>query len=415
MVAELDTVTLVLDVSGDEFSFWTSCVVSDDFLTPCQTVSLEAAVDETRYDLLKRLQTGTAYTVMVNGNPQCTGFIDSVDISADSEGTRVSVEAHDVLWRVVAGNVDPRMPTADEMSLEELAQKLFVDQFGLQCTIIESNDKARNAALGKAVTAQPRKTKRKIKDKLKDLRPRDGEGGFGYFTRFAHRNGFHVWASPEGKDIVVSGPAYDQSPSYEFVSRLGKNSGGNNIERARARKSIEGVPSNVWVRGKDSRPGEKSPGIGYYDNFANVGVFIPFYLRDDQSNTKDHCDTVAAYVVGKAMRNFLTYEITVRGLSDPASGRVFNVDTIANVLDERCGVEGPMWVESRTLRKSASGTFTDLKLIPANALILDNLVNETPPPPPPTYPAAKAQAGPPPNNFGAYNGVEFFNWAPGGK
>ena len=53
------------------------------------------------------------------------------------------------------------------------------------------------------------------------------------------------------------------------------------------------------------------------------------------------------------------------------TGAIYNVDTVLNVHDEVCGVDGPMWVERRVFRKSRAGTFTDLTLIPADSLLMD--------------------------------------------
>ena len=378
---ELDVVTLVTGQAGREFSAWTSLELSDDFLTPCQTVKLELGADETRFDLVREVRHGDGFVVYVNGSPQCSGFIDKVGISYSGHGgTSVTVEGSDGLSRLVRGNVDPRMQVSEKMSADDLIEKVVKDQFGYDYAIFETYDTGRELCVGKPVKSKATKRRKKLTDKLDNIRPHDNEGAFSYLMRILHRVGLHMWFQPDGKGVVVSGPEYEQGASYELVNRISGDRTANNIESAECSVDASGVPSHVWVRGKDGKPGPKSKMIGFYDNSANTsGNFVPFYAKDDESSTKEHCDSVAAYIVGKAMRNFLTYSCSTRGFTNAQTGAIYNVDTVVSLDDERAGISGTMWVESRTFRKDRSGgTKTQLKMLPANALILEYLLADSP-------------------------------------
>lgn len=394
--AELDSLRLDMPFTGQTFTLWTSATLADDFLSPCQKLTLEVAADETRFAYTTGIRKGDAFTFYVNDAPQCSGYVDEVEISYDGHsGTKVTIQARDGLSRLVDGNVDERMPVTDKMTLADLLDLLFLKQFSYpDWTIFEDNGKGRDLAVSKAVKARVTKRRKSIKDPLKDVRPHPGEGGYAYLTRICHRMGLHPRVMPNGVGVIIAAPEYDQDPAYTFVNLRGSAGKANNILRGRARSSSTGVPSHVWVRGKGSEAGPKAKYLGFYDNSANSPIFKPFYHKDDQATSKEQCDAVAAYIVGKAMREAFAYEITVRGFSDPQTGRVFNVDTIANVKDEQAGIDGKMWVESRTFRKSRAGTTTDLKLLPANALILDYLVADSAPIPEPNYPKAAAKVDP---------------------
>lgn len=395
--AELDSIRLNMPETGVSFELWTSATLDDDFLTPCQHMSLEVAADESRFAYTTAIKKGDAFVLFVNDQPQCTGYIDSVEVSYDMHaGVRVSIEGRDGLSRLVDGNVDERMPVKETMSLADIADLLFMQQFAYAYTIFEDNQRGRDQATGKAIKARKTKKKKGLKDPLKEVRAHPGEGGFAYFCRFAHRLGYHPWLMPDGSGLVISAPEYDQDPAYSFITRrgTGATSASNNILRARARSSSMGVPSHVWVRGKDGSPGTKSKYLGFFDNSKNSPIFKPFYHHDDEAKTKEQCDAVAAYIVGRAMREALTYEVTVRGFSDPQTGRIYNVDTVAHVEDEIAGIDGKMWVEKRRFRKTRQGTFTDLTLIPANSLILDYLVTDSAPIPEASYPAAAKRVDP---------------------
>jgi prophage tail gpP-like protein len=386
---DCDKLVLVLE-DGSELDFWTQATISDDFLTPCQTMTLSIGVDEARWDIVNKIRLGDAFKVLVNGNPVMSGFLDSVDVTVDhGGGASMSVSGRDILAPVVDGNINPRMQVRKEMSLVDLAFQVFAEEFHLPITVFDDLndiDRGRNISAGRKIATKSRKGKRSTKDPMKELRPHANEGGFQYFTRFAHRVGFHAWAMPDGSGVIIGTPTWDQEPLCKLLGLRGQNKG-NSIERAHGKLDLTQVPSDVWVRGKSTKPGDKSQPIGYA-HFDAAPFFKPFYVTDAESDDKEHADTVARFILGKALRHAATYEITVRGLSDPGSGSVYNVDTVLDVHDERAGISGLLWVEQRTFRKSRSGTYTDMKLIPADSLLMDYYANESPPPPPADYKAA---------------------------
>jgi prophage tail gpP-like protein len=413
---DADKLSLVLDEDGDEFSFWTDATISDDFLSPCQTMSLSVGVDETRFDVLTKFQIGTRFTVRVNGNPVMSGYLDSAECKRSrSSGVHLTVTGRDILSPAVDSNIDPRMQVAKEMNLVDLAMKVFAEEFHLPIIVFDDDQddgpaKARNLSLGKPVSSKPRKGKKKARDPMKDLRPHPNEGGFQYFSRFAHRIGFHAWAIPDGSGVVIGTPTWDQEPAYSFKGLRGDTPGRgsmNNIEDSSAKLDYTHVPSHVFVRGKSTKPGDKSQPIGFAE-FPPAAYFKPFYVTDAESNDKDHANAVARFTLGKALRTSLDYRITVRGLADPATGRVYTVDTVADVSDEIVGINGNMWVEQRTFRKSRQGTWTDLKLLPANALLMDYYAAESPPPPPANYQAAAASMKPKAKGTRSRNGWDIY-------
>lgn len=392
MTAELDELAVVLD-DGTAFPYVTNCTITDDFLSPCQTADFTIAADETRFELLGRIRPGVAYTITVNGAPQITGLVDRAAIRTSHAGTEIHIQGRDLLQRIVDGNVDPTLQIAKTLDFQSFAQKVF-EMFGvINVQILDTGDGARNVAVGKAVKAGKSKRKRKISDQCNDLRPKEGEGGYTFFSRIAKRLGFQAWAMPDGKGVVIASPDYEQEPSYDFtLHRIGDPT--TNILEASCDNDQTGVPSHVWVRGKTSKAGVKTSFVGFALN-PDATVFKPFYCVDDQSSEKAHCDAFARLVLSRALRHAQKYEITVRGFSDPVTGRIFNVDTIANVDDDVCGIKGRMWVFSRVLSKSRqSGSTTRMTLIPANALLLDYLVGDDVPVAPKDYKTASAAVKP---------------------
>lgn len=389
MTDTIDKVELITD-SGGRFTLFTDITWSKNFLDPCQTMTATIAADRSRFDLLRQVQEGTFFTLLVNDAPQMAGIIDSREITASRQGTEIVVTGRDFLSRVVDPNADPRLAIAAEMPFDEFCQKVF-EHFGFaDVTIFEDGERARNVAVKHAIKTPGNKGKRrrKLTDPAKALRPKDNEGGWQWFTRIAHPLGYHAWHMPDGSGIVVGTPDYEQVVAYRFVNKLSDGfegaGAGNNILLSRARLDITGLPSDVFVRGKGTQPGEAKAYTGHARNDRTL-IFKPFFVCDDQCTTQAECDAKARLVLSKAEQNAQSYEITVRGLSDPKTGRIYNVDTVAEIDDERCDLKGKMWVLSRTSRKARAGTTTSLKLIPCNALLFDYLVSDTILPAPKTY------------------------------
>lgn len=379
-----DKVEIAFDTGGT-FRYFESLTLTDTFLDPCQTMTCTIGADETRFEVLSTVKPGSFFTVSINGNPQCSGVVDSVQIEASRAGRMVSVAGRDFMSRVVDGNADPRLQIPESMPFDEFCQTVFEHfNFG-DLTFFEENTVGRNMAVGKAIPSKGNKAKRRkrFKDPADYLRPKINEGGWQWFSRVAHRLGYHAWIMPDGSGIVVGTPDYEQSPAYTLTAKRSQGLQGlgaaNNIKMARASLDITGLPSHVYVRGKSVKPGAVQDFVGFAEN-KNAPVFKPFYLCDSDSSTKAHCDALAMFILSKAQRNAQTYECVVRGASDPATGRVYNVDTVATVDDENCGVSGNMWVESRVFTYSRSTSETRLKLIPADALTMDYYVSDNPPP-----------------------------------
>ena len=363
----------------------TQATLTDTFLDPCQTMTCSLAADETRFDIIRSVHCGDAFTVYVNDHPQMTGIVDSVEIAAShGEGRVVSLTGRDLLSQMVDGNADPRIKMAANRPFDEFCQKAF-DHFGFgDVTIFEEYGDLRNLVVGKAIKTkkQAPKRRKKFKDPAEKLRPKPNEGGWQWFSRIAHRLGYHAWAVPGQRGVCVGTPDYDQDPAYGLVSLRSQGLQGlgaaNNVMTARARLDITGMPSHVYVAGKGSASPIKAF-IGLATN-DRAPVFKPFYVVDEDSVSQAHCDAYARLILSRAMRNAQTYEVTLRGLSDPVTKRVYNVDTVAKVKDENCGVEGNMWVEARTFSYSRSDKKTTLKLIPNDSLIMDFYVSDSVPP-----------------------------------
>ena len=87
------------------------------------------------------------------------------------------------------------------------------------------------------------------------------------------------------------------------------------------------------------------------------------YHRDTDSRNQGQIDRAMRRAFFERFKETLVYSCKLRGHTDPVTGTLWAIDTIANVRDEIRGVNEPMWIASRTFRFSpGAGATTDLKL-----------------------------------------------------
>lgn len=369
--ADLDEIKVINLDTGAEFTSWTSATMQSDFLTPCDSFQLDCGAEIAGTELAKQLRAGTKIQIFINEQPQLTGYVDRTQVQSCRGGTRVSISGRDFLGQLVDSNVDPRMQIAKDASIETILKTVLTDQFGIEYEL-KTNYDARSICTGKKIGQKKNYTgRRSRKDPLKNVQPQDNEGAFGYLSKILTAHGYWLWAMPDGTGVVVSGPDYTQKPAFTLTTRYSLNANEktaqNNVIEGTAHNDETNVPSHVIVRGQGG-PGGKAAIKGMAMNPV-ASRFRPVYIVN-QTDDKLSAETRAKLFLAKQLRNWFHYECTVAGFSQ--NGTIWAVDTVATVLDEICGVEGLMWVESRTFSKSrSSGTTTKLKLIPLGSLVLD--------------------------------------------
>lgn len=97
-----------------------------------------------------------------------------------------------------------------------------------------------------------------------------------------------------------------------------------------------------------SHIGRRKPSDGTGDPLA---LYRLMAIRDEQSRTQEQLERAAVRAVGERLKETLVYEVEVQG-HIAATGAVWSVDTIVDVVDDVCGIAEPLWIARRTLRYS---------------------------------------------------------------
>jgi prophage tail gpP-like protein len=324
--------------------------------------------------------------LIVNGVSQLVGRIDVTE-RGDS-AYRVRCEGRDYIADIVESNIDPfkRVTAGSELGDAILD---MVRICGIQ-TITDFE----NILMAELRTGKPIKhTKRKGKKSLKtdDLKPKYGEGIYEFCNRLVARFSATLQPSNVRSDIVIDSPDYTQEPSYSLRRTDDvTSSAGNNILRGRARRDYSSFPTHCIFTGSASAKGKTGQQLskffdmavfaeGFGDELGRTirdGISVgknadgaPGVLtrllthRDEDSRTEDQLFAAASRAIAERLKDTLAYTCTVKGHTDPATGAIYSVNTMAQVDDSIAGVHEPLWIARRTLRYvEGSGAETELEL-----------------------------------------------------
>jgi len=361
----MDDARIVLQ-DGTTIGGWTEYRIDSDFLTPTDGWSFSYSHPGAQYDFAT-VRPDAKVGIRVGGVLQLTGWVDSVRRSSSSSGgLQISVSGRDVLKVLCKANVPPDLTIKNKTVLETVEHlvNLYYKDPPTVYYGVDENRLVMGLPKGSA------KNRTKQQKKLVDYcQPHPNEGCFEFMSRIIRRFGLWVWATADG-GIVVSGPDYDQAPSYSIVRRRG----GKAIEYPTATYTHDrtSVPSYMLVRGK-AKAKEWAKGYAFgevKDSDADTTHYDePSYVQHDEAVDGAEAAAFARQELSRLKQNEKVYECTAVGHHDRVTGNVFALDTIATVDDEILQVKGDFYVIGRTFNKSVSGgTTTDLRMVPPGAI-----------------------------------------------
>ena len=211
-------------------------------------------------------------------------------------------------------------------------------------------DRARDRMVGNAVKARPVKRRRKAVDLLKEIRPRPNEG-------HSLPSGSRIASLPRLGAARRTGRApgnrtTTRTPSVNWSTCVAVRVVPTPSSAPASPATTPSAVARLRLR-QEQQAGDKSSVIGYAVNEG--ALFRRSTSPTTRATTRTTPTPTPSTCSASALRQACVYQITVRGFSDPVTGAIYNVDTVLNVHDEVCGVDGPMWVEKRVFRKSRAG------------------------------------------------------------
>jgi prophage tail gpP-like protein len=334
------------------------------------------------WDVLRtRAKNGARIGARVDDALQLEGRIEVRDEQQSREGgERMVVSGRDMSAALVDWDADPRISLSN-VSLGDVVNAI-ADSFGVNARILAG-------AAAREVQGIPRRrhsnSERAVRrEQIDRFRIKPGEKGWQVLDRVCRQLGLLVWSAPfDGGDttgLVIDTPLEDGQPTFRF-SRTQQSDGTfrGNIVRGSHRTSLRGIPTEVTgfahaplTAGQDARVVRKV----FNEQIRGPWVVSspspqPRYLSREQAHTQDEIEREAQREIARAMAGFRVYECDVQGLGQEVMQqmRLYTINTLAHVRDDRRGIDEVMLITAVTMRRSrADGHVATIRMVPRGAI-----------------------------------------------
>jgi len=427
--ADSDEVEVYFPDVGIKVNNWSSYEINQHFLTPTDGWRFTIGDERLTTELADALVPGQKVEFYINGLPQCVGYIGKMTTHADRRaGTTLIIEGRDVFAPLVDSGIDPKLTFKEGTPYEQIVKQVLAS-FGFndvvftneanralqtaRDTVLHSTKTAANAPKPKAPKNPPttsRGAKQAAKAEVKRLqdatahqvKPYPNEGAYEFLARISSRYGLYLWPSADGRQVIISKPAYLQTPTYKLLCK--REGDVTNILSATAardwdeqptaivatgrggdlsrRQGITAYAVNPWTgNNKDGTvPSDLAQRLSQYPTAKQVNVLVSpgaqryvsrtpriMYVHDDNSQNLEQLQYFVRRELSMKMRRVLTYSVVVQGHTQ--NGVPWCVDTMVDVDDDMNGLHEGLYLLSRTFSKSRTeGTKTHLELIKAGTL-----------------------------------------------
>jgi prophage tail gpP-like protein len=361
---------------------------------------------------------------------QGTGRIDRREITNDGEGTRFTIEGRDLAAHLVDDAAPLSLYRATGTTLFELARDAVLPF--PEITITADSAALRDVRTGKAIAKLGRRLEEKAEQygipvaklsdkvlagidagaidiasinisgftstagaiangaslsplqiaalKIQDARPQAGETRWEFLDRHARRLGLLMRMGPDGT-LNFMGPDYGQAPLYKLERsidsatlgtafaglRVAPNTilaGGEIYDGAKLYRQVD-----VFGRVRNGDLARAALSVSVRDDGQDA---LPYektlFVQDDSLKSEEEATKRGYRELAKSRMGAQVLEYTVRGHGQ--SGRIYAVDTVAQVEDQVCGISGPYYVVSRTFVRDGNGPRTTLRLVPLNSIVI---------------------------------------------
>lgn len=351
---------------GTTLKRWDSYTFASDFLDAADAWTVTFGGDDAWLLVKDKALPDTTCSVTVDGALQCTGWLDSAEVVVDETSTRVTLSGRDVLKPMVDANIHPDTAVKN-VTIEQLVELVLGQVYLSQQPTLFTDNEANRLVLSATTTAKGKAaSSQALTKRIEWAKPQVGESAFEFVSRNLRRFGLWMWATADG-GVVISSPTYDQPPSYKIRRMYGDKI--IQVKSATWRRDKTSVPSIVIVRGKSAAKDFEKTTVRGSMKDPDAALWKPMYVVHDNATTNDEAANFARQEMSMKLQGAETYECTLVGHTDPRTGAVYAIDTLAQITDEVCGLEKVMYVAGRTFeRTSAGSTTTRLRCVPVGSI-----------------------------------------------
>ena len=340
-------------VGGQELRDWESYELTSSMREASSTCSLTAGHDKDRKDALAP---GAKVQVTIDRRPVFAGFVTTRSL----RGHRVEIGCHDILWPLLRGSA-PLSRIASQ-TIESFAELLT----GLP--VVFSN--AANRDLYRRRGRKTGKEPPVLNARAAPIKIPPGDTKWQVLSEMLRRASLLAWAQGDGKAIVLAKPNFSQEPRYSFsLDPAGKSTCSDigveeTIEAGYRAVTVVGTsrvsPESSQSSGKSLRRGATASDPTYPLDIQATAIEEVRSIDDAQSIADAHlADGVSERL-----------KCTVQAFGNSLAGRIYAIDTTAQVSDKRNGFAETMYITSVTLSGNRATETATLELVPLGTRIV---------------------------------------------
>lgn len=386
-------VSLYLGTSGLRLDVWDGYEIHQSMLSPGSpwAFTLWRSTDlrrEASWDRLREhLRIGERVFVAVDGATQLNGYVEDINHIVDGDqGEALAISGRDLSGPALKWHADPRLRLKG-LPLDEALARLFAP-LGLAVRVSDAAA-ARAVQVGSARGTRRTSSTRRRGPRVDHSHPRPGETVWQVAEAICRRMGLMLWCAPDSEGnlaVLADVPDYRAEPLYAFTRRGPVGSTETNILRSEHRVQLRDVPTEVTVYSEAPR-GDTQSGRG--ETTVLNGTLLaaerlggwqtaellaqPMHLLSQRARTKAAALRMAERTLADANARLrtLTLEVQGHGQRDATASRLYAVNTMAVVTDDRCALDERMLLTELVLRGSArDGQRSLLTLSPQDAIVL---------------------------------------------
>lgn len=366
---------------------WTSFSMRETFTDPVGDLVFETIpTRDTLPRINQLLVKGQLVLIYINGAIQGVYIISGVRRTLTRQnGAVFACTAKTLLHAAYEASVNPRLTFSakTDVPVADLILQVMAP-FGFS-TVIGDNSASVYAASGKPVSG--RGTGVPVAAlKHQDCQAQEGETAYAFCARIVNRLGVVLRQSYDAK-LLVCAPDYAQAPLYTVAQSFnGRYPTDADVMLTCSDNSTnDGQFSEVRVRGTRAEkqsvntvaepdvtvPASVLPTRSAYSSTQQF--YKPRIIKDKTARDIQRSKNLATLALSLPAINAYQFMCEVPGVVS-ATGAVWQVDTVAQVVCDAFGINEPMWILERELSQDrTAGQRTRLKLIPIGALVLGEL------------------------------------------
>lgn len=348
---------IAVTIDGSAVPDWGDYEVAIDLRQPASTFSLSGPFTAERYRLCRL---GAEVSLTIDGHPVISGYI----TGRRTGDASLSIDGHDRVWRMTLASAPLRRIRND--SIESLARTLTEGIFG---RVVFSN--AANRALyggsNRKIGREPPVFSGARRDPVKVPL---GASLWTALSEILRRAELLAWSSADGHDFVIARPNFSQEPRYRFEVR---EKAASTCADILVTESIAQRVQTIEVLGSARTPSDSPASYGVNAKRSASATDPDYPLAITRRLVEEVHSVEDARVLAQATLDELRSDgflVTVEAWGHGQEGRLYAVDTVADVVDERRGLSMRGYVAAVSYRGSRTSEAATLEIVPLHTRLV---------------------------------------------